>query len=185
VVVVDLDENELVGQNAGVDQVVLSSSDGKITAGAGAVVLDVNGMHAVSGTSDVNKHKIKDGSDTIMAMYAEIDGGVGASGTLESRGKNADNPEGALELVAITYDGSAHNAVASLSILMETFNGTMVLDASAIRVNQAYIDMTEQTTPSAPGVNRARLFVRDNGSGKTQLCVLFNSGAVQVIATEP
>jgi hypothetical protein len=180
-----LDENELVGQNSGVDQVVLSSSDGKITAGAGAVVLDVNGMHAVSGTSDVNKHKIKDGNDTIMAMYSEIDGGVGASGTLESRGKNASNPEGALELVAITYDGAAASGVAALSIIMETFNGVMAFDASALRFNQAYIDMTEQTAPSAPGVNRARLFVQDNGSGKTQLCVRFNTGAVQVLATEP
>jgi archaellum biogenesis ATPase FlaH len=29
------------------------------------------------------------------------------------------------------------------------------------------------------------LFAKDNGSGKTQLCVRFSSGAVQVIATQP
>ena len=31
----------------------------------------------------------------------------------------------------------------------------------------------------------ARVYVRDNGAGKTQLVVRFNTGAVQVLATEP
>lgn len=39
--------------------------------------------------------------------------------------------------------------------------------------------------PSAPAANGARLFTKDNGSGKTQLVVRFASGATQVIATEP
>lgn len=44
----------------------------------------------------------------------------------------------------------------------------------------------EQTVdPAAPSANQARLFARDNGSGKTQLCIRFATGAVQVIATEP
>jgi hypothetical protein len=46
-------------------------------------------------------------------------------------------------------------------------------------------DMNEQPTPAAPPANMARIFVRDNGVGKTQLCVRFPSGAEQVIATEP
>jgi hypothetical protein len=46
-------------------------------------------------------------------------------------------------------------------------------------------EMAETTTPTAPAANKARLFVRDNGSGKTQLCVRFPTGAVQVIKTEP
>jgi hypothetical protein len=48
-----------------------------------------------------------------------------------------------------------------------------------------YYEAGEITTPAAPIANRARLFVRDNGSGKTQLCVRFNTGAVQVIKTQP
>ena len=44
-------------------------------------------------------------------------------------------------------------------------------------------EMPEISTPSAPGLNKARLFVRDNG-GKTQLCVRFNSGAIRVLATQ-
>jgi hypothetical protein len=50
----------------------------------------------------------------------------------------------------------------------------------------AYILMQETgAAPSAPPANTAMLFSRDNGSGKTQICVRFPTGAVQVIATEP
>jgi hypothetical protein len=44
---------------------------------------------------------------------------------------------------------------------------------------------TERADPAAPAANQAVVYARDNGSGKTQLCVRFNTGAVQVLATEP
>ena len=49
----------------------------------------------------------------------------------------------------------------------------------------AFYELSEIGTPAAPAPNRARLFVKDNGAGKTQLCVRFHTGAVQVIKTEP
>lgn len=49
----------------------------------------------------------------------------------------------------------------------------------------SYHEMKERTDPPAPAVDTARLYVRDNGAGKTQLCVRFATGAVQVISTEP
>jgi len=48
-----------------------------------------------------------------------------------------------------------------------------------------YMEMSEVAAPAAPGADKARLFVRDNGSSKSQLCVIFPTGAIQVIATEP
>lgn len=49
-----------------------------------------------------------------------------------------------------------------------------------------YVQFFEQTAdPAAGATNTARLFAKDNGSGKTQLVVRFPSGVVQVIATEP
>jgi hypothetical protein len=48
-----------------------------------------------------------------------------------------------------------------------------------------WYELTEISTPAAPSTNRARLFARVNSSGKTQLCVRFQSGGVQVIKTEP
>ena len=42
----------------------------------------------------------------------------------------------------------------------------------------------ETSAAGVPSANQARLFARDSG-GKTQLCVQFATGGVQVIATEP
>lgn len=47
------------------------------------------------------------------------------------------------------------------------------------------IPFTEITEPDAPAANGARLYVVDNGAGKTSLRVRFASGATQTIATEP
>jgi hypothetical protein len=49
-----------------------------------------------------------------------------------------------------------------------------------------FVDLLEQSAdPAAGATNHARLFAKDNGSGKTQLVVRFPTGATQVIATEP
>lgn len=53
-------------------------------------------------------------------------------------------------------------------------------------VNGAAIESVEMAAdPAAPAANAGRMYYRDNGSGKTQLCVRFATGAVQVLATEP
>ena len=60
------------------------------------------------------------------------------------------------------------------------------IDADAGGSQKGFITMEELgADASAPSSNKAALFVRDNGSGKTQLCVRFNTGAVQVLATQP
>lgn len=49
-----------------------------------------------------------------------------------------------------------------------------------------FLEAVEQSAdPAAPAVNTGRLFFKDSGAGKTQLCVRFNTGATQVIASEP
>jgi len=57
------------------------------------------------------------------------------------------------------------------------FEGRVLIDK--------YAELVEIGTPSAPNSNRARLFIRDNGNGRTQLCVRFHTGSVRVIATQP
>ena len=47
-----------------------------------------------------------------------------------------------------------------------------------------FYELIEIADPAAPSANRARVFARDNG-GKTELCVRFPSGGVQVLAIEP
>jgi len=63
-------------------------------------------------------------------------------------------------------------------------NGYAGKSEGSLRVTD-YTDIDEIGVPGPPRRNMARLFARDDGAGKTQLCVRFNTGAVQVIATEP
>lgn len=58
-------------------------------------------------------------------------------------------------------------------------------DRSIVLAPDTFIEIEEMTSPPAPTLNKARLFVKDNGAGKSQLVVIFASGAEQVIATEP
>jgi len=57
-----------------------------------------------------------------------------------------------------------------------------------VAIGQRHIELEEmaaaQLPVSAPATNKARLYVKDNGSGKTQLCIRFASGAEIVIVTE-
>jgi hypothetical protein len=56
----------------------------------------------------------------------------------------------------------------------------------AVGAGGGFFEMWEQSVdPAAGSANTGRLFLKDNGAGKTQLCVRFNTGAVQVIATQP
>lgn len=63
------------------------------------------------------------------------------------------------------------------------------LGATATRWKQGffsgYLEMSEIAAPTAPGADKGRLYLVDNGSGKTQLAIIFSSGAAQVIATQP
>jgi hypothetical protein len=55
---------------------------------------------------------------------------------------------------------------------------------SGLQTFSTGILMQERTDPSNPTANTLHLYCRDNGSGKTQLCVMFPSGSATVIATE-
>ena len=57
--------------------------------------------------------------------------------------------------------------------------------STRLDIDAGAMEFAEMTAPSGGAANTARLFARDNGSGKTQLCVIFNTGAIQVLATEP
>jgi hypothetical protein len=69
--------------------------------------------------------------------------------------------------------------------------GATYFDVSAfegsIRMPQGgNVEFTKRSSDAdQPPANTARLYLKDNGSGKAQLCVRFETGAVQVIATQP
>lgn len=68
-------------------------------------------------------------------------------------------------------------------------DGTRNLGGPSNRWQSIYLskfqEMYEMTAPAAPPANGCRLYVEDNGSGKTRLMARFASGAAQQIAIEP
>lgn len=48
-----------------------------------------------------------------------------------------------------------------------------------------FTEYSEMSAPAAGAANTARVYAVDNGSGKTSLRVIFNTGAAQTLATEP
>ena len=73
------------------------------------------------------------------------------------------------------------NALFGKGVFGESFSGY-----AGYFDGKTYVGMLDmpETSASAPPAGQARLFVRDNGSGKTQLCVQFPTGAPMVLATE-
>lgn len=73
------------------------------------------------------------------------------------------------------------------SAFLRLLTGSGILDLANDDDN-GWICMTmyeSATDVPAPDPSHGSIFFRDNGSGKTQLCVRFNTGAVQVLATQP
>lgn len=46
------------------------------------------------------------------------------------------------------------------------------------------LEFTRMTAPATPAADKARIFARDNGSGKTQVCIILPDGVVTVLATQ-
>jgi hypothetical protein len=63
--------------------------------------------------------------------------------------------------------------------------GNILVDAGSSTGHITIGEFNTTSDPAAPADNQARLYVRDNGAGKEQLVVRFNTGAVVVLATEP
>lgn len=65
---------------------------------------------------------------------------------------------------------------------------TMMLNpgsAGIIKINDGQLEMDEIAEPAAPAADTARLWIEDNGAGKSRLCAKFNTGAKIVLATQP
>jgi hypothetical protein len=79
---------------------------------------------------------------------------------------------------AIYADNGGSNWAAQLK-------GRVVVEATNPYIQIAeYAPMATTSPPSAPALT-VRLFSKDNGVGKVQLCAIFPSGAAVVVATEP
>lgn len=194
----------------GIGAVTLDATDaGKIdgiTNGTGAagkaVVLDANG-DITSGVRDFKGRNL-----TATAMV------IGPSGSAGSTTFNFGTPGtgifsiGNAVLVsnagtayhAFNYDGAQFKLSQSATIEWSPSGITASPDLSIGRggadllqlaqddnlsLVRGFVQGFEMTAPSAPAANGGRIFFQDNGAGKTQLMVIFSSGAAQQIAIQP
>lgn len=79
-----------------------------------------------------------------------------------------------------------YNVLATNDSHFFEINGTseVEIDADGLDIKTGWLELFERSAPTGLS-NHARLYAKDNGSGKTQLVVIFGTGAEQVIATEP
>ena len=143
---------------------------------------------------DNSSLNIRGGSDTTGAWIAlsgkdsaVAPGGIRLNSTNAARTTN-------VERIRISGDADAGNGsviVYESLDAREAIKNTGASNGGAVAVNDVlalldnFMEWDEMASPSAPASNKARLFCKDNGSGKTQLCALFPTGATQVLATEP
>jgi hypothetical protein len=84
----------------------------------------------------------------------------------------------------------AYLRLRSLQDKVESVTGIDINEVGDVKITgnaglAGYIDIDEIAGVPDPTPDFARLFARDNGSGKTQLVVQFSTGALQIIATQP
>lgn len=171
------DDNKLRGVAIGIDS--MSHQD--------SVVVGNAAQAGGASTAVIGSGAVGSGSSVSVGHTASATGGagvaVGAAATAASQGVSVGrNAKTSILNTAVGYGAEAlvgQNSTA-LGINVKTTGSEQVA------VGARHIELGEVAAePGAPAANTARLFVRDNGAGKTQLCVRFATGAIQVIATEP
>lgn len=130
-------------------------------------------------------------TDTVDILYAralKTAGTTGSYGT--TRGLHVDDGGGAhvsTEAIGVdieNFTNIAGSVTAAYRTKMNAGTGHYAFrnDGSApLYFGANYVDILEMTAPSAPGADTCRLFVQDNGSGKSQLMGRFSTGAPQQI----
>jgi hypothetical protein len=89
----------------------------------------------------------------------------------------------------LTGNGTNWNSSTPDSAGLVTLSGSQTVEGNKTFSGgtsfSSYFDVAELTTdPSAPAENMARIYTKDNGLGKTRLCVRFHTGDPVVIAEE-
>jgi len=160
---------------------------GSATAASEAVAVGHGASAAASYAVAVGKSAVATESGTAVGRLADArlqSVAVGREAITSGASSVAIGHQSKAGLDSIAVGHQADATAGSNSIALG--KGSVVTGSNQVQVGARYFELGELAADApAPGANRGRLFVRDNGAGKTQLCARFPSGAVQVIATEP
>lgn len=174
------------------NNLVLGSGSTPVVAGnptiAASTHLEVHGLGVADGATYAPHIRVLDTS----AFAANVGGGIAfggyqdatpnyrSFGLVAALKENATSGNRAGYFVIATSD-----ATNGLTERVRVSSTGMVSIAAQTNVGGA-IELNELSSDVAAGAaNTARFFAKDNGSGKTLLCVRFATGTVQTIATEP
>lgn len=85
------------------------------------------------------------------------------------------------------FSGIVFGSAGDTFLGRDAANSVATGSGDRLKIQDSYLEVDEIADPAAPAVDGARLFVRDSPTtpGKTELAVRFNTGAVQVLATQP
>jgi hypothetical protein len=151
------------------------------------MIIDSSGNIGIGTTApDWQLHVEADSQVRIVAENTETDGNVwfslkndAADWLFGNRGDTSDIFE-----IHDNSVGGADNVFTAQKTTGNIGIGTTSPD-TRLDIDAGAMEFAEMTAPSAGAANTARLFTQDNGAGKTQLAVRFNTGAIQILATEP
>ena len=136
------------------------------------------GVYGEAGISNPSGRGVWGLSEVGSAIFGETVSGTGVRGKLVTEA--AGNAVlGEVSGAPFFYESAAIRGTAPGFAWAGRFDGEVQISKN--------LQLLPSTTPDVQdvGVTGARVFVRENVSGKSELCVIFPSGAAQVIATEP
>jgi hypothetical protein len=145
-------------------------------AGAGAAVYAEGANNYGVYATGTSKAAVRAVATTGNAIVGSTDSGVGViGGSTDGSGVSGQSENW------IGVGGSSTNL---FGVWGESTNNYAGFFVNHVYMG-SFVDVVQIPEPAAPADDQARLFVRDIGEGHSQLCVLFPTGAIQVIATEP
>lgn len=120
---------------------------------------------------------------TTFKLGLKVSGGVAAAGTII---KSVANGLMLTGVGGTTFDFALLDTSGAFGILLNPTGTTdLQYQGNWVQLVGKYLEILERSADPANGpVNSGRLYCKDNGAGKTQLCVRFNTGAAIVLATE-
>lgn len=146
-----------------------------------------NGDFGIGTTSPVSTFHLADTfvgmtfEDTDEASNEKIWQWIGNGGALDIRTRTDANGAGQ---TAMSVERSG-TTVTEVNFPNGNVGIGTVSPSTRLDIDDGAMEFAEMTAPAAGAANTARLFTQDNGAGKTQLAVRFNTGAIQILATEP
>lgn len=161
------------------------STAGAIQWGDGASSVDTTLLRISAGQLQVTNRLAVTNASIATAFSAIVSGDTNSRFLVNHDGQTFWGP-GNAAVDTNLYRSAADTLKTDDTMLALEFQATNALRMNGNTGGSSFLEGIEQSPdPTAPAVNRGRLFFKDNGAGKTQLAVRFNTGATIIIATEP